>query len=212
MADGIYTTSHKLDITEINLDRIQKFIDNGRLDPHKQITPKELWESRLVTRLRDGIKLLARGKEDLKTPIDIMVSKASAKAIEAVEAAGGKIITRYYTKDSMSRLIRGEAINLDKPLPVGEKHVPRILEKMNSMEKHYARLPDPTSRRDFEYYRDPAHRGYMRHLIKPGSSPSLFYKVPPKVRKRADGAGDSGKAKLAGGSVVRRRVDTRRLW
>ena len=211
MADEISTNSHKLDMTEINLDRIQKFIDDGRLDPQKQITPKELWESRLVTRLRDGIKLLARGKEDLKTSINIMVSRASAEAIEAVEAAGGKIVTRYYTKDSMSRLIRGEAINSDKPLAVGEKHVPRVLQKMESMDKHYARLPDPTSRRDLEFYRDPAHRGYMRHLVKPGHSPSLFYKVPPKVRKRLD-TGDGGKAKLVGGSVAKQRVDARKLW
>ena len=42
----------------------------------------------------------------------------------------------------------------------------------------YSRLPDPTSRKDIEYYRDPAHRGYMSHLVPEGHGPSLFYKTP----------------------------------
>ena len=40
------------------------------------------------------------------------------------------------------------------------------------------RLPDPTSRKDLEYYRDPAHRGYLSHLVPEGEGPSLFYKTP----------------------------------
>ena len=42
----------------------------------------------------------------------------------------------------------------------------------------YNRLPDPTSRKDIEYYRDPAHRGYLSHLVPEGHGPSLFYKTP----------------------------------
>ena len=40
------------------------------------------------------------------------------------------------------------------------------------------RLPDPTSRKDIEYYRDPANRGYLSHTIKEGEGPSLFFKLP----------------------------------
>lgn len=40
------------------------------------------------------------------------------------------------------------------------------------------RLPDPTKRRDIEYYRDPAHRGYLSHLLKPMEGPSLFFRSP----------------------------------
>jgi hypothetical protein len=40
------------------------------------------------------------------------------------------------------------------------------------------RLPDPTSREDIEYYRDPAHRGYLSHKLAPGESPSLYFRVP----------------------------------
>jgi large subunit ribosomal protein L15 len=44
-------------------------------------------------------------------------------------------------------------------------------------------LPDPTSREEIEYYRDPAHRGYMSHTLQPGESPSLYFKVPGSQRR-----------------------------
>lgn len=170
--------NHRADVlAEVNLDRLQAFIDAGRIDATKQITPKELIQSGLVGRVKDGIKLLARGKGDLRTPIDILVSRASASAIEAVEAAGGKILTRYYTKDSIRRLLKGESISTDVPLPVGAEFVEGVLEQARKGPYFY-RLPDPTSRWDIEYYRDPAHRGYLSHTLKPGESPSLYFKVP----------------------------------
>ncbi len=163
----------------VNLDRLQQWIDAGRLDPTKPITPRELIRSGIIGRtFKDGIKLLARGDEKFKTPIDILVSRASATAIKAIEAAGGKITTRYYTKEALRRLVNGTSISTDKPLPVGAEHVEAILEQARNTDKHYYRLPDPTSREDIEYYRDPAHRGYLSHALKPGESPSLYFKVP----------------------------------
>ncbi|KAH8899019.1 50S ribosomal subunit protein L15 [Thozetella sp. PMI_491] len=164
-------------MAELNLDRIQDWIDAGRLDATKPITPRELIKSKCVTRIRDGIKLLSRGKTTLKTPIDIVVSRASASAIETVEALGGKIMTRFYTKDSLKRLVAGESVNTTKPLPYGPEHVDAVLTQARSG-PHTYRLPDPTSRWDIEYYRDPAHRGYLSHMLQPGESPSLYFKVP----------------------------------
>ena len=164
---------------ELNLDRLQVWIDAGRLDITKQITPREIIRSGIVgTTIKDGIKLLARGGDALKVPIDIMVSRASASAIKAIEVAGGKITTRYYTKESIKRLVSGESISTDKPLPVGPEHVEGVLEQARAAKKHYYRLPDPTGREDIEYYRDPAHRGYLSHTLQPGESPSLYFKVP----------------------------------
>ena len=47
------------------------------------------------------------------------------------------------------------------------------------------RLPDPTKRRDIEYYRDPQKRGYLSHLLKPLESPSLFFRSPAERRLNA---------------------------
>ncbi|KAK9771804.1 putative Ribosomal protein L18e/L15P [Seiridium cardinale] len=165
-------------MSEVNLDKLQEWIDQGRIDPTKQITPKEIIQSNLVGTIKDGIKILARGATSLKQPIDIMVSRASATAIEAVEQAGGKVVTRYYTKQSIKRLVEGKSVNTALPLPVGAEHVGPVLERVRTKGFSY-RLPDPTSRWDIEYYRDPAHRGYMSHTLKRGESPSLFFRVPP---------------------------------
>jgi hypothetical protein len=139
-------------------------------------------DSGLVTRFGDGIKLLARGKESFSAPIDILVSRASEAAISAIEQAGGKIVTRYYTKQSIQRLIKGESISTSTPLPTGPEHVEAVLEEARKRPFFY-RLPDPTSREDIEYYRDPAHRGYLSHMLQPGESPSLYFRVPGPKRK-----------------------------
>ncbi|KAK1764428.1 putative 54s ribosomal protein l10 protein [Phialemonium atrogriseum] len=186
-------------MSEVNLDRIQTWIDAGRLDPTKQITPRELITSGCVgNAVKDGIKLLAGSREasnqagqagqaPLRTAVDILVSRASAGAIEAVEAAGGKITTRFYTRQSIRRLVDGRSASTDRPLPVGAEHVEGELERVRQEAaaapgRRLFRLPDPTSRWEIEYYRDPAHRGYLSHMLKPGQSPSLYFKVPGEKR------------------------------
>ncbi|KAK4177826.1 ribosomal protein L18e/L15P [Triangularia setosa] len=185
-------------MAELNLDRVQAWIDAGRLDPTKTITPRELVRCGLVG-IKDGIKLLARGKNEIKTPVDIVVSRASAAAILAVEAAGGKITTRYYTKAAIKNLVSGKSIHTDKPLPVGPEHVESVLQQARTSRKHFYRLPDPTSRWDIEYYRDPAHRGYLSHTLKVGESPSLYFKVPgekPLVGKKSKKTADATEERL----------------
>ena len=46
------------------------------------------------------------------------------------------------------------------------------------------RLPDPTSRKDIEYYRDPAHRGYLSYQLEEGQGPSLYFKTPGTGKKK----------------------------
>lgn len=185
-------------MAEVNLDQIQSWINQGRLDPTKPITPKELIESRLVGTVKDGVKILSRGSESLKQPIHVMVSRVSAGAIAAIEAQGGKVVTRYYTKLSILRLLRGESVNTDKPLPVGKEHVEAVLAEARKAPFRY-RLPDPTSREDIEYYRDPAHRGYLSHQLAAGESPSLYFKVP-------------GVQKIKGEAKKEKKVAEETLW
>lgn len=180
-------------MSEVNLDKLQDWINQGRIDPTQRITPKELIQSNLVGSIKDGIKLLARGgRNTLQQPIDIITSKASSGAIEAIERAGGKIVTRYYTKLSMRRLISGESEHTDKPLPQGKEYVEPVLDQARQKRWKY-RLPDPTSREDIEYYRDPAHRGYLSHQLKEGESPSLYFKVPAEKKIKSASAEASKK-------------------
>jgi large subunit ribosomal protein L15 len=51
---------------------------------------------------------------------------------------------------------------------------------MANPEKHpelaHHKLADPTSRKDREYYRDPAKRGYLAGTLKEGEVPNLYFK------------------------------------
>jgi large subunit ribosomal protein L15 len=195
-----YRYRFSVEMSPINLDKIQSWIDQGRLDPSKPITLKELVESRCLHGIKDGVKLLARGKEDLKTPINILVSRASATAIEAIEAAGGTVTTRYYTKQSIRRLLRGESESTFTPLtmtPSVEGTSPILDALSDSQFKPFSyRLPDPTSRKDLEYYRDSAHRGYLSHLVEEGQGPSLFFKTPgARTRRKTTKKDDKDAAK-----------------
>lgn len=183
-------------MSPINLNRIQSWIDQRRLDPTKPITLKELAKSRCLHGIKDGVKLLAKGKEDLKTPINILVSRASAAAIEAVEAVGGKVTTRYYTKPAIRRLLKGESVSSFTPLGMSsssETSAPIL----DAARPFAYRLPDPTSRKDIEYYRDPAHRGYLSHLVQEGQGPSLFFKIPGTGGPKKKTAKANGTAKGA---------------
>ena len=187
--------SFSVEMSPINLNRIQQWIDQGRLDPTKPITLKELADSRCLHGVKDGVKLLAKGKEELKTPINILVSRASAEAIKTVEAVGGKVTTRFYTKPAIRRILRGESVSTFTPLgmPPNSEGTSSTVDATRPFQY---RLPDPTSRKDIEYYRDPAHRGYLSHLIEEGQGPSLFFKKPGdgSVRRRKTSDGGALKA------------------
>ncbi|MEL6258120.1 MAG: 50S ribosomal protein L15 [Pseudomonadota bacterium] len=72
----------------VNLGRLTKAIDEGKLDA-SNITEETLVASGVVRRVRDGVRLLAKG--DAPAKATITVTGASKAAVEAVEAAGGKV-------------------------------------------------------------------------------------------------------------------------
>ncbi|KIW87848.1 ribosomal protein L15 [Cladophialophora bantiana CBS 173.52] len=174
------------EMSPINLDKIQSWIDQGRLDPSRPITLKELCSSRVLGRVKDGVKLLGNGASELKTPIHIVVSRASQSAIAAVEALGGTVTTRFYTAQAIRRIkssqthpflsLRWDPVALKNPnLAVEGSEL--VENRARGMGFPY-RLPDPSSRKELEYYRDAKHRGYLSHLVKGGESASLYFKPP----------------------------------
>jgi len=85
-----------LNFSVVNLNRIQKAIDNKRLDAGVKITEEVLRNAGLAHKSRDGIRLLAKG--EIKSKIVIEVAGASASAKEAVEKAGGSVTTTFTKK------------------------------------------------------------------------------------------------------------------
>jgi large subunit ribosomal protein L15 len=74
----------------VNLDRLQAAVDAGRLDPAQPVNLQALRDAGLVSKRRDGIRLLARG--ELSAALTIEVDSASRTAVAAVEKAGGKLV------------------------------------------------------------------------------------------------------------------------
>ena len=84
------------DFAEVNISRIQKAIDNKKLDIKSKITEEVLRKAGLAHKSKDGIRLLGKGAITAK--IDIEVAGASASAKEAVEKAGGSLTTTFVKK------------------------------------------------------------------------------------------------------------------
>jgi len=94
-----------LDFAVVNLGRIQKAIDEKKIDPSQKITGETLRQAGLVHKNRDGVRLLGDG--ELKAKIEIEVAGASASAKAAVEKAGGSLATTHKKIRRMNR--KGEA-------------------------------------------------------------------------------------------------------
>ena len=75
---------------EVNLGRIQKALDAGKLKAGATLSEADLIKAGLARRAKDGIRLLAKG--ELKAQLSFEVTGASKPAVEAVEKAGGKVV------------------------------------------------------------------------------------------------------------------------
>ena len=75
---------------EINLDKLQWAIDEGRIDCANPVDGNILVKAGIIRRPLDGIRLLGRG--EIKSAVTIEVVGASKTAIQAITAAGGKVV------------------------------------------------------------------------------------------------------------------------
>ncbi|KAF8350912.1 ribosomal protein L18e/L15P [Amanita rubescens] len=134
----------------VNLDRIQHWIDEGRLvsSPDKPITARELLLSGCVHDVHDGIKVLGNGAEYLKSPIFMTPSRASKSAIEAIEKKGGKIVCVYHNPLALRDCVKGRDDRLSAA---------------------------PTRRQDIIWYSQYHNRGYLspKTLKSAGNVPFL---------------------------------------
>ena len=89
------------DFCELNLGRLQKAIDEKKIDASQKITGETLRKANIVHKNRDGVRLLGTG--ELKVKIDIEVAGASASAREAVEKSGGTLTTTFKKANYMNK-------------------------------------------------------------------------------------------------------------
>jgi large subunit ribosomal protein L15 len=74
-------------LVEVNLWRIAKAIEAGKLDAGQTIDADALIAAGVIRRVRDGVKVLGHG--EISQKLTFSVHSASASALKAIEAAGG---------------------------------------------------------------------------------------------------------------------------
>jgi large subunit ribosomal protein L15 len=74
---------------EVTLARLQQAIDKKLIDVKGAIDEDALVNAKVITRKKDGVRLLGNG--ELKTKVELKISGATKGAIAAVEKAGGKV-------------------------------------------------------------------------------------------------------------------------
>ena len=89
------------DFSEVNIGRLQKAIDNKRLDISAKVTEEVLRKAGLVHKSRDGVRLL--GKGEITAKLDIEVAGVSAGARAAIEKAGGSVTATFKKKVYMNK-------------------------------------------------------------------------------------------------------------
>ena len=83
----------------LNLGDLQKVIDNGKIDIKKEINNSVILSSGIIKNLKDGIRILSRGK--ITSKVNILVDGASKNAIEQVKKVGGNLaVTEKNKKDT----------------------------------------------------------------------------------------------------------------
>jgi len=84
-----FTNIHALDLNEVNLGRVQQAVEAGRLDANVAVTADALVAAGVLSRARDGVKVLGQG--DFNAKLTFEVWAASASAVAAIEKAGGSV-------------------------------------------------------------------------------------------------------------------------
>ena len=87
-----FNKPNRLEFAVVNLGLIEKFIAAGKLDAKSEITEDVLVAAGLTSNKRDGIRVLNKG--EIKTKVTLVVTGASASAVEAVAKAGGTLTVK----------------------------------------------------------------------------------------------------------------------
>jgi large subunit ribosomal protein L15 len=94
----------RVELNELNLDRLQTAIDAKKIDIKNTVTNDVLVEAGVLSKKRGGLKLLGNGK--FTAPgVNFVVAAASKAAIAAIEKAGGSV----------------KVVPVKKPVEVAEK-------------------------------------------------------------------------------------------
>ncbi|GJW05264.1 50S ribosomal protein L15-like protein [Tanacetum coccineum] len=126
----------------VGLGKIARLINAGKIDSSELITMKTLKDTGAIGKqIRDGVRLMGRGAEQIQWPIHLEVSRVTVRAKEAVEAAGGSVRKVYYNQLGFRALLKPEWFEKKgRLIPKAARPPPKQMDKVDSI----GRLPAPT--------------------------------------------------------------------
>ncbi len=84
-----FNKPNRLDLNEVNVGRIQEAVTAGKLDTGAPITVEVLVAAGVVSKPRDGVRILGMG--EISAKLSFQVAGASKSAVAAIEKAGGSV-------------------------------------------------------------------------------------------------------------------------
>lgn len=78
-----------VDYNEVNLGRIQQAVEAGKLDASAPVTLEALIAAGVISKARDGVKILGNG--EITSKLTFEVAAASKSAVAAIEKVGGSV-------------------------------------------------------------------------------------------------------------------------
>jgi large subunit ribosomal protein L15 len=84
-----FNKPNAIDLNEVNVGRIQQAIEAGKLDTGAPVTVETLVAAGVVSKPRDGVKILGVG--ELTAKLSFQVAGASKSAVAAIEKVGGSV-------------------------------------------------------------------------------------------------------------------------
>ena len=76
-------------LNAVNLERLQMAVDAGKIAKGSLVTAASLVEAGVLRRVKDGVRILAKG--ELTAKLDFEVAGVSKAAVDVIEKLGGKV-------------------------------------------------------------------------------------------------------------------------
>lgn len=140
----------------VNCSDLVERIHQGRIDPNQKITIKHIYDAGLANGMKQGVKLLGKGIEDLVTldcPLHVEVSHASKEAKTAIEELGGSVSYRYFNRRGLRahlkphkfhpRMMPGPSI---PPPRLQERYLPFMEEELLAHYEHLYKGDPPVEK------------------------------------------------------------------
>jgi large subunit ribosomal protein L15 len=87
-----FTNIFRKEFTVINLGDLQAYVDAGKIDATKPVSPESLYECGVTNRKNARIKVLSKG--ELKSKLILEVDAVSKAALKVIENSGGSVALR----------------------------------------------------------------------------------------------------------------------